>query len=449
MNKLDISKRVVQSAASGRHFLAVIFLVVLLVACKPHASVPENTPSPGTAISPTSPAATLEKAWDINNLQILYLDADRNLWVWQQLFGSRQIIPSADIVEALLIPDSEQLIFVRSSDAGYSLWVANVDGTRSRELISTEQFNGMPSVLPPNLASPTSPRDLQWIPGTHTLAFTTARKTVTPDWTYNNDLWVVNTDTFQLTLLIPAGQGGRPVFSPDGTRIALVSTTSISMVHTDGTGFIPQILTYPIISTYTKSQYFPLPVWSADSRTLWAVVPPKNSLNLPAEETSIWKILPDEARSELVNQVETYPLLWPEISPDLSFLIYQAPMPEQPGIPVTRLTLLNLATSTETVYYTDQIQFHGWAPDSLHFVFTAGQGSLYTILGNRNESPVSLPQPGASGQVTWLDANHFLFFSQDKISWQLRLATTRYENQTLATLSRSSSQEPIVCDFIY
>ncbi len=443
-NKL---RRRSQSNANHASILWGFLIIIMVSACTNRSPSLTITPTAASIlVTPISVAPITEFPTTASpgNLRVLYTDTESSLWIWQELTGGRQIVQSADVMDAMFSPDGTLILYVRLSNTGYSLWSVQPDGSQARELITSEQFNGMPRIDANQTGSFNAPRDLQWFPGSNELVLTTAQKEITPNWRYNNDLWLLNIDTGQLNARIPAGQGGRPVFSPDGEKIALVTPSSISIIKTDGSNYISQALTYNPVNTYTGVDYYPLPYWAPDSSHLLAIIPPVNSLTIPLQDTSIWDVPLDGSVAELVMQVTTYPLLWPVISPDLTTLAYQTPIPENPGIPITHLTLRMMETSSDSVYYTDQIQFLSWSPDSMHFIFTASQGWVDTILGNKFDLPVSIPGQNATDKVLWVDDSQFVFFSRTEISWELHLANTNLDNKLLVSLPIANAKQPLV-----
>lgn len=428
-------------------FLWGLLIIFFVTACTNRS--PSVSPTPTAVLSrltpiPAVPTDEFNAAATPENLKILYTDTESNLWVWQELTGGRQIVQSGDVIDGLFSPDGSLILYVRLSNTGYSLWSVQADGSQAREWITSEQFNGMPRIEAnqPDLLN--APRDLQWLSGRNILVFTTAQKESASNWRYNNDLWQVNLDTGQLNARIPAGQGGRPKFSPDGNHIALVTPSSISIINTDGSNYISQALTYAPVNMYTGADYYPLPYWAPDASYLLAIIPPINSLTIPLEQTGIWNVPVDGSAAKLIAQITTYPLLWPVISPDLSTLAYQTPIPENPSLPVTRLILRTLESTSESIYYTDQIQFLSWSPDSQHFIFTASQGGTDTILGSILDIPVSIPGQNSTDKVYWVDYSQFVFFSRTETSWELHLANTNLDNKLLASLSIINTRQPVV-----
>jgi hypothetical protein len=89
--------------------------------------------------------------------------------------------------------------------------------------------------------------------------------------------------------LLPHGQGGEFIYSPNGQEIAISTATSISLVHTDGTNR-REVLTYPMVATYSEYSFYAMPIWAADSSSLRVAIPPADPLGEPRQPTTLWTI---------------------------------------------------------------------------------------------------------------------------------------------------------------
>ena len=104
-----------------------------------------------------------------------------------------------------LSPDGRQIVFVASDDGHSRLWLRSLAGTTAQPLAGTD------GALYPF-----------WSPDSKSIAFVSKRGQAAPDRTSNTDVWVVSAtggEPRQLTKTEFA-EGGRPAWSPDGSRIA-------------------------------------------------------------------------------------------------------------------------------------------------------------------------------------------------------------------------------------
>lgn len=430
-----------------KNFSLVVGLIIigLLAACSVQPTQPASTLTPEipseTVSQPTSPVPTQPAI--TSSLFFIYTDTNANLWVWNEATGARQITQTNDVVKALISPNNDQLILLRKIDADYSLWVAQPDGDDLRELVSAAQFREMAA---DSLQGVNAPENLQWVPGTSLLAFNTAQISQDSPLVYNNGIWVVNITTNQLKQLLSTPEAGMFHFSPSGEKLAIIQPDSISLVNSDSSNYHAKILTFSPVNAYTKSSYYPIPVWSADSSYLLMAIPPAEALNFPKQETQIWKIPADGSDPTLLSQFITAPLFWPYIAPDLSSIAYLAPTLDKPGIPITSLHIATPSGVSDIAYYTDQIKFLGWSPNSQHFLFNAGQNSLETVVGNLPELPVSLPGLSAASQVHWIDMQSFLFLSFQQSGYEIRRGNVQLANTLLIRIPSSGQSTPVIQD---
>ncbi len=438
-----------------KHALALVIFIYtgLITACSATpGTTPESTPPLSATSSPSPNPPQINVTSTSSGLaeqKILYTDTNRDLWIWDEILGSRQITTSSDIQNAIFSPSGDQIIFTRQQDQSYSLWSITPAGTNEREWITAQQFNGMPSRNIKPAFAQIMPLDFQWVNQTPLLIFTTAYISPANEPIYNYDLWKLDTSTGQLQAAIQAGSGGRPVLSKDGSRAALVRPDSISTIKMDGSSYLSNVLTFQTINTYTKREYFPLVQWSPDNQSFICIIPPANGYLLPLQPTTIWRVPVDETQQPInLAQITTSPLHWPQLSPDSTWIAYQSPIDENPDLPLTSLHLFEINSGLDQVYYTDQMNFLGWAPDSRHFLMSVGQGSMVTTIGMKDTLPVSLPGYGIDGPVHWPGTTNFTFLSQRESAWELHLADINLSNRILTIIPALDQTSPEVLDVL-
>ncbi len=394
-------------------------------------SLPASSEEPtvaDTVIATTQiPQPTLA---DVSTLRVAYMDGSRDLWLWTEGGNSIPLDQSGEVTSSKVSPDGSMVMFLRSPDyINYSLWVVNTDGSGSRELVSQSEFNeiltnpGIIGLSPADLeyASAIGPYQVDWIPGENNIAYNTSPKFEGPGLMIDNDLWKVDTQTGERTLLLKAGEGGNFYYSPDGNQIALVTFEDISLINSDLSNRRDEVLKFEPVITYSEYQYYPTPAWSSDSSYLLVDIPPEDPMEQPPQATSIYRIPADGNQANLLSSKNTFFLEEIDFSPDttkMAFLIQEGPAENNQQ----SLHIANIDGSGDSLVETGNLRFAGWSPDSSHFIVAMPDG------GNpRIEQTGSSSQPiqdiSAAQNIQWVDANRFIFLGKNNQNWQLRLGS--------------------------
>lgn len=403
------------------------------------AAAPESAPSTAapepeaTPLGATS-AGALDNpppdGFDSNLLRVAYANGNV-LSLWTERAGEI-VLYEGEPVEKILLSEDGWVIIFTTRDGDYTftgLWRVNADGSDLRRLIE-------PGALLPLSTNPSAlgvfPYQIQFVPGTRQLAFNTRLAFMGPGLVIQDDLRLLDTTSGTFQTLLEAGQGGAFTFSPDGSQIALVTPTTISLVNVDGSGRRADLVTFPMIMTYSEYQYYPQMRWESDSQAAWAVVPSEDSL-APDASMAIWRI---PAADEAAQLRATYPFdlslffAGHVLSPDLQKVVYlQRTSPE--GNEWT-LHVARLDGSADNSLRTGNLRFETWSPDGFWVTIEEeGQYLLSDPVGNFRSMTDVLPTVA----VEWVDNTRFLFLSGDYEAMQLRLGGIGWPSQAIGGIS--------------
>jgi dipeptidyl aminopeptidase/acylaminoacyl peptidase len=328
--------------------------------------------------------------------------AENQIRLWTQGQTSVVLADAGGVSDVRLSDDGRVIAFMR----GIELWAVNSDGTGERALIDVEDLAAM--VEPGD--SGVRVHRVEWVPGTHVLAFNT-REDLEIGLLPFDDLHLVDADTLEHSVLLGRGEGGEFTYSPDGGQIAVVRSGTLDLVDADG-GNQRQGMTYTPPVTYSEFQEVVWPVWSADSRSLRVLVPPPDPLAQPMQTSTVWTVHTDGRPPRLMQVIEAVPNGSGAFSPDLRYVAYLAPPEgEAPTHGESDLLITDLEDGETVTYAHDVGTIYGWSPDSSRLAFLARSPLPHALVGELGDAPV--PVHGdletASIDVRWLDSNRFLY----------------------------------------
>lgn len=444
--------------------LALSLLLLSLLACTwipgPASPAPEDTiatsvaatlaaggpgpsPSPGgsaeTAPSPTD-APVETPTPEPAHLQVAYV-SDGDLWLWSEGAAPVSLTSLGDVSSVRISDDGQRLAFTRRVDPLHQeIRAVNSDGSNTRTLVSSADFE---SLAVDSEAVATYPASLDWVPGSHLLTFNTYPAYEGPGYFLANDLHQVDADSGTLNTLLAPGLGGEFQYAPDGSQMALVKPDQISLLNPDGTGRL-DLLSFPLIYTYSEYALYPQPVWLPDSSAVRVIIPPQDPLGDPSAETTLWHLPADGSAPTALLNFLTVPFFASpaQLSPDGAQLAYQVPI----GAPADNTSELHLRAadgSGDTIYATGQLNFEAWSPDGSRFIYTGSGGSSPQI-GQLGSPPQPLSGTSLVRNVRWIDNRQFLYLNRAGSSWELWLGSIDAPAQLLAS---SSGNDLISYDF--
>jgi Tol biopolymer transport system component len=442
------------------------------------AEFPAQTPGPAAAghFSDCPIPSEEESARTAGRLRLAYT-AEEQLWVWDEGQEPVALADGADIDQVLLTPDGQTVVFVnqgevgagelwaigasgedlrplagagltgRISDISFSddgqllafshqvkegsseLWSARLDGSDARQRASVEDLRAIFDDFPDPQG--VIPYSVQWIPGTHRLTYD-AFPTGDGIFIYVQDqAYQVDADSGQKSVLFPPGEGGALSYSPDGTQLAIITTKGLSLMDLDSGQRREVDVPYFAVG-FGEFYFYPPVVWTPDSSRLLLALPESEEYSQDGPIT-IWSAPADGTQpSPLVNFSGFAPSF--QFSPDLARVAYWSAPPQSND---RELHLANVDGSEDVLYVTAVIpEFHAWAPDSRHFVYSYGEGeAVQTALGDLCADPVELADFRAV--PLWVDDGRFLLAREQEGGLELHLANFAGETTLLLTLENS------------
>ena len=357
-------------------------------------------------------------------LHVAYVK-DNNAWIWMEGGSTLQLTTFADVNDVRISSDGGQVAYLRDTGSlSHELWVVNADGSNNHVVASQADLLATYSGLPADMPSGIGVFQFDWRPGSHQLFYNTRPLFEGPGLGGFDDLHMVDTDSLVKTTFFLTGDGGRFVFSPDGSRLGLITPTSISLVNADGTHLYRNVLVFPSVITYSEYFYYPNPVWAQDSNGLKVVIPPGDPLADPLLPSNVYSIAVDGSPAVLSGSIMAMPFAWPDeaISPDLTRLGFAQPS-GAPGSGVRDINLANADGSGVVMYLNAEgAEFLGWLPNSLQFVFRAASGpDIGTHVSSTAEGYFTITSdPAQVRSISWVDATHYLCLWQNGGSTELK-----------------------------
>jgi hypothetical protein len=356
-----------------------------------------TTPAPAGTESPTETQASA-----LNPLRVVYAKSG-GIWLWDGT-GPRQLTGSGQDSDPKISDDGLVIAFRRSGE----LWAINTDGTGERVLASSNML----AALPHTYTGKMEIRGFDFAPQTHTVYFNTL---VTGD-VYPaplSDLEMVNADSPSVKLLLNDGDGGDQfVFSPDGSKIALLQSQKINTANADGTN-LKTVFTFPLVLLYSEQSYIPQIVWMPDSSGFKTVIPAEDGMNRPSDPARFYYISADGGPAAQLAEFVAWPAFQdrPYISPDGSKVLYVKPQ----GANI-ELHVIDASTADQMYFWhaANSFGLRGWAPDSVGVVYWIDD-TRRTWLGSQAGTAVPLSDVTFADNVTWVGANRYLFMNESEL----------------------------------
>lgn len=267
-----------------------------------------------------------------------------------------------------------------------------------------------------------------FLPGTHRLVFNTYLIPEFMGFEKHDDLWSVDADTGEMASLLPAGEGGDFAIAPDGSQMAVITPTSVSMVDADGTNHRPDLITFPWVITHSEFLFYPLSVWSPDSTALVASIPSEEPFVDPVSG-SLWRIPADAGPASLLATISgnfyVHFRRGSAVAPDLSWVAFT----RRSGPDDEDLLIAHTDGTGEVIYTTGEVDWAEWSPDSTHFAYRFGS-SPSLMIGALGSAPIPV---GPGTDFRWVNETEFLYLAGGMEAWTLTRGTIGGATTALAS----------------
>lgn len=363
-------------------------------------------------ITPTAAKETAQPQEDLPSaqLRIAYVK-DGDVWYWGEGGESRPLTDRGGVEDVILSDDGKLVVYTRQrKDGRIALLVTDIEEGGFRPLVHADQLEAMKN--DPN-ALGVAPYRFDWVPGTHTVIYNTMLPSEAA-LILQDDLRLVNADNGNHTELLAPGNGGAFYYSPDGSQIAVVQPSSISVMNADGSER-RELFRYKNVYTYSEFEYYAKPLWISDGSRLMVVIPAPDPMGDPTAPTKVWEIPIDGSEPILRKALVVSPGFSAYLSPDLKKLAYKSSM--DPDSVFRSLEIVELDGPQEITYDQGEIFFDSWSPAGERFVYTL-DNSIF--VGGLGEPPQAIGREGPVYFLRWVDADSFLYILKFDNGWQLR-----------------------------
>ena len=385
-----------------------------------NAGMPGPSPAPGsvTTVLP-SPAAALTNE---SGLTVAFVK-NGNIQLWDESTGQIQtILNTGDVIAVTMSDDGQVIAFLRRSAAQLTegewfeqsaLWAVDRNGGNPRELVSAESLRQRLNAAE---RDSTNIPQMQWIPGAHRLLFSGWKYIVQAEGESHaipEGLYLADTEALTDTILVPAGNNLRFVLSPDGMQIALMSSTGLSFLNTDGSNSRQNVLTYP--EAGLTGPLFPTGVWTQDSQafviTGSLAADPKFNFNF-----TVWRVPVDGSAPETLAEIQGSVPGSITFSPDGKHMAFVQSTDTQPS-EIAGWLITPLTPEAGPLAIPTKIGFEGFA--NLHWSPT-GDPFTRNLLrlcpdatSDSDVCDVRIHFDGTLAALQWIDGNCILFLTHN------------------------------------
>jgi hypothetical protein len=384
-------------------------LTALALDAGPSPLPADETATPGSPV-PDGGAGTPAPAV----LRVVYTDGG-NAWILEAANPPLQLTTSGLVEDVRISDDGLKVVFTRrpTPDSPVELRSVNHDATGEIVLLTPAQFDALYSL---GGALHNDISQLDFVPGTHDLLFNTRGLFEGPGLAKHDNLLRIHTETGSLTEVFPPGSGGDFSIAPDGTRMAIVRPEAVDLANIDGSDHQVALITYPHVITYSEYLFYIQPVWRPDGSQVGVVIPSPDPLTPPLSGT-VWALPYAGGSAASFAAILAQFFLFgvgsePLLAPDLAHVAYTRPTAT---VNVWDLFIAGPDGTGESFVATGDVQWAGWAPDGVHFVYSNG-GPMNLQLGTvgGGSAPLVL-----GTDLVWLNSTDYLYLSGSSGAWTL------------------------------
>ena len=388
-------------------------------------------------------ARPVSKLKTFESLVVAWVDSG-NLIVWRQGEATPRRIASGGVIRPYISPDGERIAFTRGPGGrAETLWVVDAGGTTEFLLVG----EGNPRIFRNGVSLV---GDVAWFDETTLYVNTFTGSGI--DTRFNDDLYRVNARTREVSLILPAGEGGRFVVSPNGEQIAVVSAGTygrqdarISVVDPLAIDGATNLLFYIGIATGSESVFHPTLKWTADSQSLLVAIPDADLIYSETESegdvppTRLWQ-LPVDAPSDrnLLGSVRASFFGLPRWSDSARQILYLRRTPESNEF---TLVIADANGDSPTDYDSGEggtIELPQWMPNRDQFFYTK-ENPGNVMIGRRGEEPQPLSQEVVFAPQFIAD-DIYVFVTSQAIAadgFQLRYARLNHQSVEIGDAGQS------------
>jgi hypothetical protein len=384
----------------------------------PAGGGPADTPAAETPAPPTPTATqTLMPTAPLPHLRVVFISGE-SPWLVAPPAAPYALSASTGVESVDISDDGMMVFYIRRDPTGGApeLRVVNWDGSGDRALLTSAQVGGLE---PLGDAEYIDLNVVKWIPGTHQILLNTRAQFMGPGLARSDDLFRIDAESGALTTIFTAGNGGDPWPSPDASKLLISRSTYLSLYNIDGSGGVPNVITFPSIITYSEYSYYPEPVWAADSSQAGVVIASPDPL-AAATTGAIWFINGATGTATLQSTLNGN-FFFPRgiLSPTLDRVSYGRPTPDPA---VKDLVVTALDGSMGLTLASGNGALRSFAPDGQHFAYYQGDSGTNVFIGSLGGGTVAVP--GGSMRLIWYNAGHFVYASGTAAAWTLKTGDT-------------------------
>ncbi len=401
----------------------VCIILLLLTACN------------GIDTRPVSQLAPVER------LVVAWVDSG-NLIVWSQGDDLPRRVAVGGVIRPFVSPDGERIAFTRGpAGRADTLWIVDRAGNAEMMVMGEGTPRGF-------VSGQAQVGDVQWFDDSTLYANTLSGSGMTTRW--NDNLYRINVRTREVSLILPNGEGGRFVISPDGEKIATASAGTygrqdarVSVIDPSALDDAINLLFYIGVASGAEVPFHPRLHWTPDSSSVLVAIPDSDLIYSETESTvpptRLWQ-LPIDTPSDrnLLGSVGASFFGLPIWSDSGEQMLYMRRIPDSNTF---TLVVASANGDNPSDYLTGEagtIELPRWMPNSNRFIYTADTpGNV--LIGESGQEPVPLTNEIAYSPQFITD-DLYLFVTSKAVTadgFQLRYAKLDQQSVEIGDVGQS------------